>query len=130
MTYSENAIILTTYNNKLRLQIKPTPSAATDRVAIKINLITTRKEDFMKEALSQSEIALRNDIIRIIKAEVVKPGELTYAINNIFDKRYDHRRDMEHQLIEAEARVNLIKSRIAMEERFGCEFQSDDTSSR
>ncbi len=84
----------------------------------------------MKEALSQSEIALRNDIIRIIKAEVVKPGELTYAINNIFDKRYDHRRDMEHQLIEAEARVNLIKSRIAMEERFGCEFQSDDTSSR
>lgn len=84
----------------------------------------------MKEALSQSEIALRNDLIRIIKAEVVKPGELTYAINRIFDKRYDHRRDMEYQLMEAEARVNLIKSRIATEKRFGCEFQSDDTSSR
>lgn len=88
------------------------------------------KGDFMEEALSQSEIALRNDMIRIIKAEVVEPGELTYAINKLFDKRYDHRRDLEHQLREAEARVNLIKGRIAIEERFGCEFQSDDTSSR
>ena len=84
----------------------------------------------MKEALSQSEIALRNNIIRIIKAEVVNPGELTYAMNKIFDKRYDHRRDMERQLTEAEARVNLIKSRIATEDRFGFELQSDDTSSR
>lgn len=84
----------------------------------------------MKEELSQSEITLRNTIIRIIKAELENPEELTYAINKMFDKRYDHRRDLEHQLIEAEARVNLIKTRIAEEERFGCEFQSDDTSSR
>ncbi len=76
----------------------------------------------MEEPLSQTDIVLRDAIICVIKAELTQPGELTYAMNKMFDKRYDHRRDLDRQLEKAEARVHLLRGRMAIDKRFGCEF--------
>lgn len=84
----------------------------------------------MAEPLSQSDIELRDALIRIFNAEAQQVSDLTYAVNKMTDRRYDHWKDMECQLQEAETKAAAIKSRIVSEKRFGCVFQPGEDNSR
>lgn len=67
---------------------------------------------------------IKKSLIRIFENEANATSEsnLTCAYNKLFDRRYIHKKELENQLVEAEARVKLIRAQIAQEERFGSSF--------
>lgn len=76
----------------------------------------------MNENQAFTDDDIKKSLVRVLNEELTSESELTYAYNKLFDRRYNHKKKLERQLKEAEAKVRVIKSKIAQEERFGSTF--------
>lgn len=65
---------------------------------------------------------IKESLIRILEAELSSESNLTFVFNKLFDRRYNYKKELEGQLEEAEAKVRVLKSKIAQGERFGSTF--------